>query len=105
MAEQATAEKSAKPSAFNVQADIRDNGSTLLIVVDLTGPTRQSATGKSVLLAGTGFPVRVTHPELGEIWYSCTVGHETAEYAELKAELAALRERRKAFNAKAKAAK
>ena len=84
---------------FNTQADIRDNGATLLIVVDLTGDTRPSATGKSVLHATSGGIVSIEHPELPGLWYSVSVGTVAPEYAEAKAEVQAARAKLKAFRA------
>jgi len=90
---------SAPRKGFNAQADIRDNGNTLLIVVDLTGETRPSATGKSVLHATSGGIVNIAHPDLPGLWYSVSVGTVAPEYAEAKAEVQAARARLKAFKA------
>lgn len=83
--------------AYNVQADLRDGGSTLLVVVDLTADPRPSGTGKSKLYGSTGFPVRLEHPEIPGLWYSVTVGCDSDEYAEAKQAMAAAKAKFKAF--------
>ena len=64
---------------------VRDGGTTMLIVVDLTGEARPSAQGKSEMLASTRGLKRVEHPELPGLWVSVNVGYEAATYAALKA--------------------
>ena len=88
---------------YNVQADLRDNGSMLLITVDLDQEPRQSGTGKSMLYGSTGFPVRIQHPTIPGLWYSVTVGSESAEYAALKQEARDIKAKLADFRSKAKA--
>lgn len=97
MADQANTPRA---KGFNVVADLRDDGNTLLIVVDLTGESRPSATGKSDLFGTSGGIVQIEHPEHPGLWYSVSVGQMSSEYAEAKAEVKAARERLKAFRAK-----
>ena len=88
---------------FNVDASLRNDGSMLLLAVDLNQEPRQSGTGKSMLYGSTGFPVRIEHPEIPGLWYSVTVGSESAEYAELKQQARDIKAQLAAFRSKGKA--
>src|SRR5207247_7775948 len=80
-----------------VDASIRDNGTLLLITVDLTGQAQPSASGKSDMLASSRGTVKVEHPEIPGLWYAVNVGFESEQYAMLKAELRAARNAIKAL--------
>lgn len=82
---------------------VTDDNATLLIVVDLTNPTKPSAQGKSEMIASTRGLVPVKHDELPGLWVSVNVGHEAAEYAALKQQLRETRGRIKALTRPAKA--